>query len=84
MKYFFFRFEFKSGYNEYTDQAVIEIEDEDDPLETIDVYLSDMWGSETVKLEKWRYERSDGLIGLTFEGHQEITKEEYDVLRRFI
>ncbi len=84
-KYIFIRLTLRSGEDEFDQTAVLEISPRKNAYKAAREYLKDFWGEaeESGDPEDEWVEYPNGIIGKV-KAVQEITKEHYDILSKYI
>lgn len=83
MKYYFRTIEIRNGEYEYTSTGKMMLPDNKDAHETLKEYCSDFYGTEGTLEDGW-YLFGGGVVAVAPGIIREITKAEYDVLKKFI
>ena len=80
-RFYLFQYETRSGEDEHTIKKTLEVPDGKTPEEVINDWLSDFYGSDTEEYDG-AFWSPDGCYAVMSKGWHNISKEDFDVLRR--
>lgn len=82
MKYYIGKLEERNGEYEYEHPILVQMDDDLDPMEWLENYAHEFYGDDTEPLDGGYYFFGGGIF-VSAAGVQEMTEEEYAVMKKF-